>query len=151
MIEFLYTEAGRLILAALIGLILGLERELRGSYAGVRTHALVCVGSALISIVSLTFPNDPVRLAAGIITGIGFLGAGAIFRSESQVIGLTTAANLWVAAAIGLAIGLNQIEAGVIAFVLVFIILIIRPKKVEPIIKKELEEKIFKKNIESHD
>ncbi|MFH1587826.1 MAG: MgtC/SapB family protein [Candidatus Diapherotrites archaeon] len=120
----------KLVLAAVIGVILGFEREIRGREAGIRTHALVCIGAALLSVVSFSFINDSTRIAAGIVTGVGFLGAGAIFKAQDHVSGLTTAADLWVAAAIGLAIGLNQIEAALIAFALVIIILVIKPKAI---------------------
>jgi putative Mg2+ transporter-C (MgtC) family protein len=107
----------RLSVAAGLGGLIGLERELRDREAGFRTHILVCLGSALFTIVSaygfrgfLTSGDqviraDPTRIAAQIVTGIGFLGAGAIIRQGLSVRGLTTAATLWVAAAIGIAAG----------------------------------------------
>ncbi|RXT15436.1 MgtC/SapB family protein [Ammoniphilus sp. CFH 90114] len=107
----------RLGLAALLGGIIGWERERRNKQAGFKTHLLVSVGSALIMLTSiygfgdhlLNHPNarfDPARLAAQVVSGIGFLGAGAILRHSNQVItGLTTAATLWVVAAIGLSVG----------------------------------------------
>jgi putative Mg2+ transporter-C (MgtC) family protein len=116
----------RVSLAAVLGGVLGLEREFREREAGLRTHLLVCVGSALFSIVSaygfrefLTSGEavvraDPTRIAAQIVTGIGFLGAGAIIRQGLSIRGLTTAATLWVVAAIGLATGAGYYSAAVI-------------------------------------
>ena len=116
----------RLALAALLGGVLGLERELREREAGLRTHLLVAVGSALFTIVSAygfsTFLEsgasvvraDPTRIAAQIVTGIGFLGAGAIIRQGLSIRGLTTAATLWVVAAIGMAAGAGYYSAAAI-------------------------------------
>jgi len=110
-------------LAAALGAVLGLERELREREAGLRTHLLVSVGSALFTIVSAYgfrefvvsgASVDPTRIAAQIVTGIGFLGAGAIIRQGLAIRGLTTAATLWVVAAIGLASGAGYYSAAVI-------------------------------------
>lgn len=108
----------RLIAGSLLGGLVGLEREMRGQAAGFRTHTLVAMGSTLFTLVSLygfqgffdaagTLPYtfDPGRVAAQIVVGIGFLGAGAIMRHGTSVKGLTTAASLWVVAAMGLAVG----------------------------------------------
>jgi putative Mg2+ transporter-C (MgtC) family protein len=119
--------AWRLGLAALLGGAIGMERELRERGAGLRTHVLVSVGAALFTIVSAyawsgwTFSTargivfDPTRIAAQIVTGIGFLGAGAIIRQGLSVRGLTTAASLWLVAAIGMAAGTGYWEPAVIA------------------------------------
>jgi putative Mg2+ transporter-C (MgtC) family protein len=116
----------RVALAAALGGVLGLERELREREAGLRTHLLVSVGSALFTLVSAygfhaflssgqnVIRADPTRIAAQIVTGIGFLGAGAIIRQGFSVRGLTTAATLWVVAAIGLASGAGYYSAAVI-------------------------------------
>lgn len=100
----------RLLLAAAIGALLGLEREYRLKSAGLRTNILIAVGSALFTLMSIDLvvgveAGDPSRLAAQIVTGIGFLGAGAIMRTDSGVQGLTTAATVWVNAALGVAVG----------------------------------------------
>lgn len=107
--------AVRLLIAFGVGGIIGLEREMGDHPAGFRTHILVCVGSALLVILSIygfaKFANefnvrmDPARLAAQVVTGIGFLGAGTIMRTGTTISGLTTAASLWVVAAIGMAVG----------------------------------------------
>jgi putative Mg2+ transporter-C (MgtC) family protein len=121
----------RLILAIVLGGLIGLEREQSNQAAGFRTHILVCLGSALIMLLSIygfgDFINepqvrvDPARLAAQVISGIGFLGAGAILRNGLSVSGLTTAASLWVVAAIGLSIGAGFYFAAVLACLFVFI------------------------------
>lgn len=119
----------QLILAVLLGLIIGVERELAHKSAGMRTHALVAMGAALFSIISSAFdaPNvDPTRIAAQIVTGIGFLGAGIIIFHGARIQGLTTAAGIWVAAAIGMAIGFKFYVTAIFATllaVLVFAIL----------------------------
>src|SRR4051812_29784837 len=104
---------GKLLLAIILGGAIGLERELKGKPAGLRTNILICMGAALLTDVSLTIglqPNgvrvgDPARLAAQIISGVGFLGAGTIMQGSGMVTGLTSAATIWVVAAIGIAIG----------------------------------------------
>jgi putative Mg2+ transporter-C (MgtC) family protein len=106
------TEVGfavRLLLAAILGAAIGLEREIHDHPAGMRTHLLVAMGSAAFTVLSISaFPapgSDPARVAAQIVTGIGFLGAGAILKEGVSIHGLTTAASLWVAAALGMAAG----------------------------------------------
>ncbi len=123
----------RVSLAAGLGGAIGIERELREREAGLRTHMLVSVGAALFTLVSAfawtdwQFSNasgivfDPTRIAAQIVTGIGFLGAGAIIRQGLSVRGLTTAATLWVVAAIGMATGAGFYSAAVITTILVLL------------------------------
>ena len=114
----------RLVLAAVIGALLGIEREHTKKPAGLRTHMLVALGSCLFTILSIDyFTMDPGRVAAGIVTGIGFLGAGTIFRAKDHVEGLTTAASVWTVAAIGMSVGLGYYWLGVIAVVLALLIL----------------------------
>jgi putative Mg2+ transporter-C (MgtC) family protein len=109
----------RLSVAAALGGAIGFERELRERGAGLRTHLVVCVGSALFTLVSayaFVGPHvDPTRIAAQIVSGIGFLGAGAIIRQGLSVRGLTTAATLWLVAAIGMAAGAGYYDAAIIA------------------------------------
>ncbi|MFH1478421.1 MAG: MgtC/SapB family protein [Candidatus Omnitrophota bacterium] len=122
----------RLIIAAVLGGFVGFEREKHNrKIAGFRTHILVCVGSALIMLTSIhMFESykglatvDPSRIAASVITGIGFLGAGTIIRSSSSVTGLTTAASLWTISGIGLAVGCGFYSAGIICTIIVLIAL----------------------------
>ena len=98
----------QIFLSAILGCMIGLERQLFGREAGIRTHAAVCLGSAIFSILSLQFmeSSDPTRIAAQVTSGIGFLGAGIILRDmgKGKTRGLTTAASLWVTAAIGMAV-----------------------------------------------
>lgn len=104
---FELVAVGRLLLAVALGGLIGLERQTHGRPAGLRTHILVCLGSALVMILATSFgPNvDPGRAVAGIVTGVGFLGAGVIVKSKELVRGLTTAACIWFVAALGVAIG----------------------------------------------
>lgn len=119
----------RLILSAILSGVIGFEREFHGRAAGFRTHILLCVGSTLIMLTSIHIfdiysgrvPVDPARLAAGVVTGIGFMGAGTIMRYKASVRGLTTATSLWVAAGIGLAVG-SGLYFGAIATTLIAMI-----------------------------
>ena len=123
----------RLILATALGGMIGFEREARRRAAGFRTHVLVCLGSTLIMMTSMYICQiymgmvnaDPGRIAAQVITGIGFLGAGTIIRSGATVKGLTTAASLWAVAGIGLAVGCGFYFAAVFTTALVFITLVV--------------------------
>jgi putative Mg2+ transporter-C (MgtC) family protein len=118
----------RLLIAAAFGAIVGIEREVHGHSAGFRTHTLVAVGSAMFTVLSIYgFPSsaeqpvDPTRIAAQVVTGIGFLGAGAILKSGPNIHGLTTAASLWSVAAIGMAAGAGAwVVAGVGTAIVVF-------------------------------
>ena len=112
-----------LLLAVFLGAVVGLERETIHKPAGLRTHMLVCLGSCLFTIVSIGFSIDPARIAAGIVAGIGFIGAGTIWADRDKVQGITTAASLWATAAIGLTAGIGDYPLAIIATVLVFIIL----------------------------
>lgn len=123
--------AGRLLLALVLGGLIGFERERNSSAAGFRTHILVCLGSALVMLLSAYgFPEfsnqphvnmDPARLAAQVISGIGFLGAGTILRNGLSITGLTTAASLWVVAAIGLASGAGFYFAAILTTIMVLL------------------------------
>lgn len=112
-LQFQVDISARLVVAAVFGAMIGLEREIHGHQAGVRTHMLVSLGSAIFTVLSIygfhavagTGSVDPSRISAQIVTGIGFLGAGAIIKFGMNVRGLTTAASLWVVAAVGLAAG----------------------------------------------
>ena len=122
----------KLLLGALLGGIIGFERQTHGRPAGFRTQLLVCVACVLIMIISESYfvqsvvrPEyariDPTRIAAGAMTGVGFLGAGVILKTGVSIQGLTTAACIWIVSAIGLAIGAGQYVAGITGFVITFI------------------------------
>ncbi|QYR20880.1 MgtC/SapB family protein [Paenibacillus sp. sptzw28] len=141
----------RLILALFLGGLIGLERELGGHSAGFRTHILVCLGSAVIVLLSMygfsqfaAEPNvrlDPARLAAQVISGIGFLGAGTIMRTGLTISGLTTAASLWVVASIGLAVGAGFYYGAAISTLLVVMSLFLLNKV----------EKVFSRTKKHHE
>lgn len=126
---------GRLLLALALGAAVGLERELSGKPAGLRTNILICVGAALFTELSLVVAHefaghgliraDPGRVAAQIVSGIGFIGAGTILVSRGNVLGLTTAATLWVVAAVGMAVGLKLYVEAVGAAVFVVLTLFV--------------------------
>ena len=116
----------RLIVAFALGGVIGLERERRARPAGLRTHILVTTGAALLMMLSQIVAgddSDPGRIAAGVITGMGFLGAGTIIRYGNVVRGLTTAASLWAGAGVGLAIGIGWYAAGIVTTILIFLTL----------------------------
>jgi putative Mg2+ transporter-C (MgtC) family protein len=119
--------AGRLSLAALLGGLVGLEREMHNQTAGLRTHMIVSIGACLVMLTSVhmgeMYPakSDPAHLAAQVVAGVGFLGAGAIMRSGLSIRGLTTAACLWAVAAIGLAVGCGFWKAASVATFLVLL------------------------------
>jgi putative Mg2+ transporter-C (MgtC) family protein len=118
----------KLVLACICGGVIGYLREKERKAAGLRTHMLVCSGSTLIMLVSiymaLNFPGaDPTRIASNVIVGIGFIGAGAIIQAGASIIGITTAASIWVAAAIGLALGCGFYFGGIAATIIAVIIL----------------------------
>jgi putative Mg2+ transporter-C (MgtC) family protein len=112
-----------LVLAVILGAIVGIERELAHRPAGLRTHMLVSLGSCLFTIMSNSFNDQPAQVAAGIVAGIGFIGAGTIWAEKDKVKGITTAASLWATAAIGLAIGVGDYPVAVAVTLLVFLIL----------------------------
>jgi putative Mg2+ transporter-C (MgtC) family protein len=119
----------RLLLSAGLGAVLGFEREWRQKYAGLRTNILIALGSTLFTVMSIDLSvssgGDPTRVAAQIVTGIGFLGAGAIMRTGSGIRGLTTAAMIWVNAAIGVAVGGGEYRLAVIATSVTLLVLIL--------------------------
>ncbi len=135
----------RLASAAVLGAIVGIEREYFGKAAGFRTHALVAAASSLIMLVSIEIYEmykgqvqvDPSRIAAQVVSGIGFIGAGAIIRSGASVKGITTAASLWAVSGIGLACGIGFYEGAFYATVIVIVILFMFTK---------LESKLLKRN-----
>lgn len=136
----------RLVLSAIIGGLIGLEREANNRPAGFRTHILVAVGSTLIMLVSIdgfydvktgAYFADPARLGCQVVSGIGFLGAGTILRTGNHIKGLTTAASLWVCAGVGLAIGSGYYLGGLVTTGIVFLSLVSL---------RSFEKKVFKIN-----
>lgn len=115
----------RILLSAILGFVIGFERELYKRPAGLRTHILVCVASCLIMLISMYGfdSGDPGRVAAQVVSGIGFLGAGAILRSDKDIKGITTAATIWMSAAIGLACGNGLYFGSILTTVLALIVL----------------------------
>ncbi|MDY6907378.1 MAG: MgtC/SapB family protein [Chloroflexota bacterium] len=122
----------RLLLAVVLGAIIGFERQHAGKPAGLRTHMMVCIGAALFTIASIYGfgGGDPSRVAAGVVVGIGFLGAGTIIRTQEGVLhGLTTASGIWVVAAIGLAAGAGLYILAPVTTLIVLIVLRL-PKRI---------------------
>ena len=122
----------KIVLTILLSSLIGGEREMRRKGAGLRTHILVGVGSALIALTSFHVFDmykditvvDPTRMLAGITTGVGFLCAGTIIRAGTQVSGLTTAATLWIVSGVGMAVGAGQYRAAIVFAIVVFFVLI---------------------------
>lgn len=127
-----FLVATRLILAAILGAVIGIEREIKNRAAGFRTHIIVSVGACLIMLIGIDAigdiskdqARDTARLAGQVVSGIGFLGAGTILQKNNGVSGLTTAATLWLSGAIGLAVGIGYYEGAIIATVICLITLV---------------------------
>ena len=141
---------GRLLLAAALGGLVGIEREWSGKPAGFRTNLLICVGAALLTELSVSAAlaadpslttSDPTRIAAQIVSGIGFLGAGTIIQSRGSVTGLTTAATLWVVAAVGMAVGLKAYPEAIGTTVLVMVALLLLGR-VEPYLSQQVDHMV---------
>jgi putative Mg2+ transporter-C (MgtC) family protein len=116
---------GKVLLSVLLGAIIGYEREMKEKPAGLRTHMLLATASTVFTILSTdAFPgSESARVAAGIVAGVGFIGAGAIFMQKDKVIGITTAASLWVTASIGMAVATGFYVLGVATTLIAYIIL----------------------------
>lgn len=127
-----YTAALRLVISFFLGAIIGIERQFRRREAGMRTFTLICMGSTAAMLISIWIPQiypnflngDPGRIAAQVLTGIGFLGAGAIMQSHGSIHGLTTAACIWVMAVIGLGVGAGMFVPSALATLLTLIVLV---------------------------
>lgn len=127
----------RLFISIILGLIIGLEREMTNKTAGLRTHILVCLGATVFTILSIygfscdnpensiRLVHDPSRIAAQIVTGIGFIGGGAVLHYGMNIFGITTAATLWVTASIGMAVGAGSYPTAILATILTFIVLVL--------------------------
>ncbi|HEX2847166.1 MAG TPA: MgtC/SapB family protein [Chitinophagaceae bacterium] len=139
-----YEILGRFLLAALWGGIVGIEREYRSKSAGFRTMIMISIGSCFFTIMSQLIGEggNPDRIASNIVTGIGFLGAGVIFRGDNRVNGITTAATIWAVAAVGMGIGDGQYFIAAYASVLILIVLAILPY-VEDLIDKVNQTKLY--------
>lgn len=156
----------RIALAVLLACIPGIERELTGKFAGLRTHILVCLGACVFTLLSVYgfemrsevgeyngsirpfIQNDPARIAAQVITGIGFIGAGTVMRHGSNVFGITTAATLWMCAAIGMSCGCGEYMTAVIASLATLIVLIsIRRLEKKVLSKRKVSYKDFEISI----
>ena len=130
----------KLLLAVLLGGLIGLERESQRHTAGLRTHILVCIGAALAMMTNIALGDhypvtDVSRIGAQVITGVGFLGAGTILISGKKVIGLTTAAGLWTAACLGLAVGAGFYTAAIFTAIIIYLVLALLPKLDNKILK----------------
>jgi putative Mg2+ transporter-C (MgtC) family protein len=125
MIMVYSSEIIKILVSALLGSMVGLEREVRRKPAGFRTLALICVGSTIFTICSYTLGStqNPDRIAANVITGVGFLGAGVIFRNGFSVSGITTAATIWIAAALGMLVGIGEYALAVLSLFVSLVIL----------------------------
>ncbi|MCX5725613.1 MAG: MgtC/SapB family protein [Candidatus Saganbacteria bacterium] len=131
-----------LVLASVYGGIIGYVREVERKAAGLRTHMLVCISAALLMMISIyigtTFPGaDASRIAAAVVTGIGFIGAGAIFQERGSVRGITTAASVWICSAIGLGIGANFYLAATATTIITLIVIQVLHSIEKKYLKKE--------------
>ncbi len=128
-LETFFPSFIKLLLSVLLGGLIGYERESEAKPAGIRTMILVCLGSCLFTVASVNINTvgegtfDPGRIASGIVTGIGFLGAGVILRSSGHVLGLTTAASIWLVAAVGVATGLGLYAEALLTTLIGFLVL----------------------------
>lgn len=114
----------RVVIAFLLGALIGWERERHGSSAGIRTYGAIALGACVFGVLSISVPGaDPSRIAAQIVTGIGFLGGGVIFRQDNYVSGLTTAATLWATAAVGLAVSFGLYLVSLLTAMLIYLLL----------------------------
>ncbi len=126
---FVAEDVVKLLLALVVGGLIGAEREFRDKAAGFRTIIFICVGATLFTIISIDLgsPHEPSRIAASIVSGVGFLGAGTILRSQGRVVGLTTASTIWLASAVGMAIGGGDFALAGTATLLALVVLLAFP------------------------
>lgn len=143
-IDIDYELAFRLGLSFFIGTVIGLERELRSKAAGLRTMIMICLGSTIFTEISLSISDiSPDRVAASVITGIGFLGAGVIFKDGLSINGITTATTIWICAALGMAVGVSEYFVAFLGSVAVLIVLILF-EKVKLFISKFHQARTYK-------
>lgn len=134
-LQLFHFFAPRMFFAVICGGLIGLERELKNKAAGIKTNILICVGAALYTALSMMMaatsgpdpskPGDPARIAAQIVTGIGFIGGGAIIQTRGTILGLTTAATIWVVAAMGVCIGIGFWDVAVVLSIVVVLVLVL--------------------------
>jgi putative Mg2+ transporter-C (MgtC) family protein len=143
--EVNWSQVVPLLVSVVLGGLIGLERELRGKPAGLRTNTLICLGSCIFTIISTNLSgSEPGRIAAQIVTGIGFLGAGAIIHSGIGIHGLTTAAVIWVVASIGMACGIKMYSLAISAAILTLVVLLLLPpfeRKISKDLHSEKQDK----------
>ena len=133
---------GQMLFAAFLGALVGWQRGIRGKAAGGRTYALVSAGACLFTTISLHgfIGGDPTRIAGQVVVGIGFLGAGAILQRQRQVLGLTTAAGLWISAAIGMSVGVQLYLLALAAALLMLGVLLINEEKIVQHIEDKIDD-----------
>lgn len=148
--DFIFDNSIKLLVSLVLGALIGAEREYKGRNIGFRTIILITLGSTLFTILSFILgkDTDPARIASNIVTGVGFLGAGAIFREGANVRGMTTASLIWISAAIGMACGIAQYEFAVLVTVVTLIILL-GFTGVQQFIDRYNQEKVYKITIEN--
>ncbi|MBI3551825.1 MAG: MgtC/SapB family protein [Elusimicrobia bacterium] len=122
MLEHVNRDIVTIAVSLVLGAVIGLERELSDKAAGLRTNIVICLGATLFTMISQAFPNDPARISAQLVSGIGFLGAGAIMRDGERITGLTTAATIWIVAAIGMAVGYGHFNLAALVTIVVLVV-----------------------------
>lgn len=145
------TDLLGILLAVLFGVAIGLEREISGKAAGLRTNVLICLGAAVFTIISkqlgATQLDSLTRIAAGIVAGVGFLGAGAIIQDTGGVHGLTTAATIWLMASIGMACGAGFFALAAITTLIALLVLIVLGQFEKPLAKYSKKQKTEKRKV----
>lgn len=164
------TSLVRILISFVVGALVGLEREMNNQPAGLRTHILISIGSTLVMLISIFItqvydsPGDPGRIAAQVVSGIGFLGAGAILKFGADIKGLTTAASIWAMAAVGLAVGAGMYSISLIGVTVIFFALTVMNllekrifkertlRKIEIVVKKRFSSlQLIKGILQQHD
>ncbi|MDP1802682.1 MAG: MgtC/SapB family protein [Bacteroidota bacterium] len=149
--DFIFDNSVKLIVSLVLGALIGAEREYKGRNIGFRTIILITLGSTLFTILSFILgkDTDPARIASNIVTGVGFLGAGAIFREGANVRGMTTASLIWISAAIGMACGIAQYEFAILVTFTTLVILL-GFTGVQKFIDRYNQERVYKIIIENN-
>ncbi|MDO8998960.1 MAG: MgtC/SapB family protein [Bacteroidota bacterium] len=149
--DFISENSVKLGVSLVLGALIGAEREYKGRNIGFRTIILITLGSTLFTILSFILgkDNEPARIASNIVTGVGFLGAGAIFREGASVRGMTTASLIWISAAIGMACGIAQYEFAILV-TLITLVILLGFTGVQKFIDRYNQEKIYKISIDNN-